>query len=168
MEEKKRKRRGKIEKKRRQITVIIFPNPRGTGACVFKFKDGSHRFANGARLKDYETSNAGREQNVRCTHKARRILIKASWRRVDEGGKANDERSSRHSFFLHIYFFFFLIDRNVSHWAIDDCVMITIHRVVQLLQKWIMFASCSISIHAFYNLILSPFFLINYASYRII
>ena len=111
---KKRKGRGKMEKKRRQITVIIFPNPRETGACVFKFKDGFHRFANGTRLKDYETSNAGREQNVRCTHKARRILIKASWRRVDEGGKANGEPSSRHSRFF-VYFFFFLIDRNVSH-----------------------------------------------------
>lgn len=123
MEEKKRKRRGKIEKKRRQITVIIFPNPRGTGACVFKFKDGSHRFANGARLKDYETSNAGREQNVRCTHKARRILIKASWRRVDEGGKANDERSSRHSFFLHIFFFFFNRSQRVTlsnRWLRND------------------------------------------------
>lgn len=93
-----------MEKKRRQITVIIFPNPRGTGACVFKFKDGSHRFANGARLKDYETSNAGREQNVRCTHKARRILIKASWRRVDEGGKANHLRDI--CFFFYIFFFF--------------------------------------------------------------
>lgn len=135
-----------MEKKRRQITVIIFPNPRGTGACVFKFKDGSHRFANGARLKDYETSNAGREQNVRCTHKARRILIKASWRRVDEGGKANHLRDICFFFFTY---FFFLIDRNVSHWAVDDCVMITIHRVVQLSQKWIMFASCSTSIHCF-------------------
>lgn len=103
-----------MEKKRRQITVIIFPNPRETGACVFKFKDGFHRFANGTRLKDYETSNAGREQNVRCTHKARRILIKASWRRVDEGGKANGEPSSRHSRFLYIFFFFFNRSQRVT------------------------------------------------------